>query len=293
MLKRVDHIFDTVFSDKSQKSFEKYILLLATGGFIIHLILIYLNKYGYISFDFNNTLLLDPISALYTPFSFILVYEAYLLIFYLPNSFTVTVVKEYEIISLILIRKIFKDFPLVNLDVPFFSDENNVQLLYDLSGILVVFFLIFLFKTTAGRPKTVKPDARLKKFISQKKLISLLLVPTLLTLAGWSFYSWFNAAVLGNGASQDINYLFFVDFFTILILVDVFILLISFRYTERYSQLIRNTGFIISTILLRLSFAATGLVSVVLIASGVLFGLIILAIFKRMEKFKYLSLIHI
>ena len=289
MLKRVDHIFDTVFSDKSQKSFEKYILLLATGGFIIHLILIYLNKYGYISFDFNNTLLLDPISALYTPFSFILVYEAYLLIFYLPNSFTVTVVKEYEIISLILIRKIFKDFPLVNLDVPFFSDENNIQLLYDLSGILVVFFLIFLFKTTAGRPKTVKPDARLKKFISQKKLISLLLVPTLLSLAGWSFYSWFNSAVLGNGTSQDINYLFFVDFFTILILVDVFILLISFRYTERYSQLIRNTGFIISTILLRLSFAATGLVSVVLIASGVLFGLIILAIFKRMEKFKYLG----
>ena len=289
MLKRVDHIFDTVFSDKSQKSFEKYILLLATGGFIIHLILIYLNKYGYISFDFNNTLLLDPISALYTPFSFILVYEAYLLIFYLPNSFTVTVVKEYEIISLILIRKIFKDFPLVNLDVPFFSDENNVQLLYDLSGILVVFFLIFLFKTTAGRPKTVKPDTRLKKFISQKKFISLLLVPTLLSLAAWSFYSWFNSAVLGNGASQDINYLFFVDFFTILILVDVFILLISFRYTERYSQLIRNTGFIISTILLRLSFAATGLVSVVLIASGVLFGLIILAIFKRMEKFKYLG----
>ena len=289
MLNKIDYIFDTVFSEKSQKSFEKYILILATGGFIIHLILIYLNKYGYITFDFNNTLLLDPISALYTPFSFILVYEAYLLIYYLPNSFTVTVVKEYEIISLILIRKIFKDFPLVNLDVPFFSDENNVQLLYDLSGILVVFFLIFLFKTTAGKPKTLKPNARLKKFISQKKLISLVLVPTLLALAFWSFYSWFDSAVLGNGQSQDINYLFFVDFFTILILVDVFILLISFRYTERYSQLIRNTGFIISTILLRLSFAATGLVSVVLIASGVLFGLIILAIFKRMEKFKYLG----
>ena len=289
MLNKIDSIFDTVFSEKSQKSFEKYILILATGGFIFHLILIYLNKYRYIAFDFNNTLLLDPISALYTPFSFILVYEAYLLIYYLPNSFTVTVVKEYEIISLILIRKIFKDFPLVNLDVPFFSDENNVQLLYDLSGILVVFFLIFLFKTIAGKPKTLKPDARLKKFISQKKLISLVLVPTLLALAFWSFYSWFDSAVLGNGQGQDINYLFFVDFFTILILVDVFILLISFRYTERYSQLIRNTGFIISTILLRLSFAATGLVSVVLIASGVLFGLIILAIFKRMEKFKYLG----
>ena len=289
MLKSVDHIFDTIFSVKSQKSFEKYILILATGGFILHLLLIFLNKYGYINFTFNDTLLLDPISALYTPFSFILVYEAYLLIYYLPNSFTVTVVKEYEIISLILIRKIFKDFPLVDLDVPFFSNENNVQLLYDISGILIVFFLIFLFKVTAGRPKTIKPDARLKKFISQKKFISILLVPILLTLAIWSFYSWVDTSILSNGSVQNLNYLFFVDFFTILILVDVFILLISFRYTERYSQLIRNTGFIISTILLRLSFAATGIVSVVLIASGILFGLIILAIFKRMEKVKYLG----
>ena len=179
MLKKVDRTFDTIFSVKSQKSFEKYILILATGGFILHLLLIFLNKYGYINFTFNDTLLLDPISALYTPFSFILVYEAYLLIYYLPNSFTVTVVKEYEIISLILIRKIFKDFPLVDLDVPFFSNENNVQLLYDISGILIVFFLIFLFKVTAGRPKTIKPDARLKKFISQKKFISILLVPIL------------------------------------------------------------------------------------------------------------------
>ena len=289
MLNKVDSIFHTIFSEKSQKIFEKYILFLATSGFIIHLILIYLNKYNYIDFNFNNTLLLDPISALYTPFSFILVYEAYLLIYYLPNSFTVTVVKEYEIISLILIRKIFKDFPLVNLDVPFFSNDYNIQLIYDLLGILVVFFLIYLFKTTAGRPKTTKPDKKLKKFISQKKLISILLVPTLLFLAGWSFYSWANASLFSNGYDDNVNFLFFVDFFTILILVDVFILLISFRYTERYSQLIRNTGFIISTILLRLSFAASGLVSIILIASGVLFGLIILYIYKRMEKFKYLG----
>ena len=289
MLNKVDSIFHTIFSEKSQKIFEKYILFLATSGFIIHLILIYLNKYNYTDFNFNNTLLLDPISALYTPFSFILVYEAYLLIYYLPNSFTVTVVKEYEIISLILIRKIFKDFPLVNLDVPFFSNDYNIQLIYDLLGILVVFFLIYLFKTTAGKPKTTKPDKKLKKFISQKKLISILLVPTLLFLAGWSFYSWANASLFSNGYDDNVNFLFFVDFFTILILVDVFILLISFRYTERYSQLIRNTGFIISTILLRLSFAASGLVSVILIASGVLFGLIILYIYKRMEKFKYLG----
>ena len=110
-----------------------------------------------------------------------------------------------------------------------------------------------------------------------------------LILVCYSFYYWFNGVVLSNSFTQDLNYLFFIDFFTILILVDVFILLISFRYTERYSQLIRNTGFIISTILLRLSFGVSGLKSIVLLVSGILFGLLILLIYKKMEKVKYLD----
>jgi hypothetical protein len=95
---------------------------------------------------------------------------------------------------------------------------------------------------------------------------------------------WYNYAFLGLGSGANIDYLFFVDFFTILILVDVFILLVSFQYTERYSQLIRNTGFIISTILLRLSFSAEGLISLLLLVSGIVFGLIILLIYNNMEK---------
>ena len=94
---------------------------------------------------------------------------------------------------------------------------------------------------------------------------------------------WYNYAFLGLGSGANIDYLFFVDFFTILILVDVFILLVSFQYTERYSQLIRNTGFIISTILLRLSFSAEGLTSLLLLVSGIVFGLIILLIYNNME----------
>jgi len=99
-----------------------------------------------------------------------------------------------------------------------------------------------------------------------------------------SFADWFNGLFLDQYVDDELNYLFFVDFFSILILVDVFILLISFQYTERYSQLIRNTGFIISTILLRLSFSASGLSSIILLISGILFGLIILSIYNQMEK---------
>ena len=270
----IDILFNKVFSNKIQKQFEKFILILAASGFVIHLALIFLNTYDIIEITVGKELLNNPISALYTPFSFILVYEAFLLIYYLPNSFTVSVVKGYEIISLVLIRKIFKDVPMVDLSSSFLSVTANVQFIYDLVGFVIVFFLIYLFKTTAGRPKT-------------PKAISILLVPVLLILASLSFYDWVNS--LSNGNQANIDFLFFVDFFTILILVDVLLLLISFRYTERYSQLIRNTGFIISTIMLRLSFAATGLTSIILLITGILFGVVILAIFKKMEKVNYLG----
>ena len=289
MMKNVNLIFDTIFSKYSRGKFEKFILILAAVGFITHLILIFLNSNGYIQLDVGENLLKNPISALYTPFSFILVYEAFLLIYYLPSSFTVSVVKGYEIISLVLIRKIFKDVPLVDLSEDFFVNPYNVQFIYDITGFILVFFLIYLFKTTAGRPKKPKIDRKLENFISQKKAISILLVPVLLALATYSFYNWLGSLFIDSSNDIDVNFLFFVDFFTILILVDVLLLLVSFRYTERYSQLIRNTGFIISTIMLRLSFTATGLASVSFLVLGILFGVIILAIYKKMEKVNYLG----
>ena len=281
----IEKLFLKVFSENKLKKFEKFILFFATIGFIIHLGLILLNNNGLLNLSIGeDTLLQNPISAIYTPFSFILVYEAFLLIYYLPRSFTTSVGKQYEIISLILIRKIFKDIPDVNLDDNWFLNENNIQLIYDLSGILIIFFLIFIFRKLKENLPNLSVNKNLERFINYKRLISLILVPVLTTLCLISFFDWFNGVFSNEPFDDNLNYLFFVDFFTILILVDVFILLISFQYTERYSQLIRNTGFIISTILLRLSFSATGLVSIILLVSGIIFGIIILAIYNQMEK---------
>ncbi len=281
----IEKLFLKVFSENNLKKFEKFILFFATIGFIIHLGLILLNNNGLLNLSIGeDTLLQNPISAIYTPFSFILVYEAFLLIYYLPRSFTTSVSKQYEIISLILIRKIFKDIPDVNLDDNWFLNENNIQLIYDLSGILIIFFLIFIFRKLKENLPNLSVNKNLERFINYKRLISLILVPVLTTLCLISFFDWFNGVFSNDPFDDNLNYLFFVDFFTILILVDVFILLISFQYTERYSQLIRNTGFIISTILLRLSFSATGLVSIILLVSGIIFGIIILAIYNQMEK---------
>ena len=282
---KIENLFSVIFSVGVLRNVEKYILYLASIGFIIHLSLIFLNNTNLVDLSIiESNLLTNPISALYTPFSFILVYEAFLLIYYIPRSFTTAVGKQYEIISLIVIRKIFGDIPLIDLNANWIENPNNLQLIYDLVGILVIFFLIFLFRKTKDNLPVKSVSEKLDRFIASKKLVSIILLPLLAGICFLSFLSWYNGVFVNESFDQDLNYLFFNEFFTLLIVVDVFILLLSFQYTERYSQLIRNTGFIISTILLRLSFSATGLASIVLIISGIVFGLLILLIYNAIEK---------
>jgi len=281
----INNIFSLVFSEKNIKNTEKYILYIASLGFILHLILILLNYYNIIEISFGDSnLLTNPISALYTPFSFILIYEAFLLVYYIPRSFSTAISKQYEIMSLIIIRKIFKDIPLVDLNANWLTTSNNLQLIYDLLGILIVFFLIYLFKKIRKKSPKKFNSKKLDLFIASKKIISLLLTPILIIVCCLSFYTWLIGIGDETAISENINYLFFTDFFTLLILADVFILLLSFQYTERYCQIIRNTGFIISTILLRLSFSTNGLSSILLIISGIIFGLLILYIYNLIAE---------
>ena len=282
---KIDNLFSKIFSEKLIKKFEKYILYLASLGFVIHLSIILLNNYNLIELSVVGTnLFSNPISALYTPFSFILVYEAFLLIYYIPRSFTTAVGKQYQIMSLIVIRKIFKDIPLVDLNANWIENSNNQQLVFDLVGVLIIFFLIYLFKITKERLPIKRVSDKLDRFIASKKLVSIVLLPTLFAICIMSFVNWFSGVFIEETFDENLNNLFFNEFFTILILADVFILLLSFQYTERYSQLIRNTGFIISTILLRLSFSVSGLTSILLIISGIIFGLLILLIYNAIEK---------
>ena len=288
MLNFFEILFEKVFSEKNRKKAEKFTLWSSIIGFITHLFLIYLNTSQIITLN-NDVLLINPISAIYTPFSIILIYEIYLLIFFLPRSFTTSVSKQFEIISLILIRRIFGDIPEINTNSNWFKTQENIDLIYSLLGVLILYYLIYQFNKLSKRRKPQKISLDVSNFIKSKKGVSLILLPVLILVSIFSLSDWiFNNIYLFNEnisySVDDINSVFYNKFFEILILADVFILLLSFQYTEKYSQLIRNTGFIISTILIRLSFSATGLTNVLLIISSVLFGLIILKVYENYEK---------
>ena len=287
MLNFGSNIFDRIFSEDNRKKIESFTIWSATIGFIIHLSLVLLNNYSIIEIGNESLLLTNPISAIYTPFSIILYYEIFLLIYYLPRSFTTSILKQFEIISLIVIRRIFYDIPKLDLETNnWFENADNLQITYDLICILILFFLIYLFNYVKSNIDNKKGVKNVDKFIDSKKIISIVLIPIMIVLFCFGIYNWYSIGMDSNFASSFyyVNEVFYNTFFSILIIADVFILLLSFLYTERYSQIMRNTGFIICTILIRLSFSSTGLTNLLLIISSVLFGLLILKIYSQMNK---------
>ena len=285
----VPFLFDRLLSENTRERAEKIILKVAIVSFFIHLAIIYLIQFNIIDFAPNSELLKNPISAIYTPFSFLLIYEVYLLIYYLPKSFTNYITKQYEIITLIIIRKLFNDLSALELSSDWFEIKGDLQFTYDILASLILFYLIFQFQKLGKRKLLEQNEIKssIKKFIDTKKLIAVILVPMFFLIANYTLINWSTGISFSNNeipSFESINNLFFDQFFMVLILVDVVLLLISFFYTHEFHKIIRNSGFIISTILIRMSFGVSGLISTILIVVAVLFGLAILAIHNKYEK---------
>ena len=291
--KLLEELYQKLLSKKTKEKSERVVLWIALVSFVIHLLMIGLIYFNIITINTPSNLLKNPIAAIYTPFSFILVYEVYLLIYYLPKSTSTYISKQYEIIALIIIRRLFKDLSDLSLSSNWFNIKNDLQFTYDLLASVLLFYLIYLFQAQRTRVyRTIEnsknDSSSILKFINAKKWIATALVPVLLIIAIFSFLNWSIGIVQpleSNAISfKNINNIFFEQFFNILIIADVILLLFSFFHTDEFHKVIRNSGFIISTILIRISFSVSGIINNILIVSAILFGLSILFIHNKFEK---------
>jgi len=290
--------FSKLLSEKAKKIVELKIILIAIASFFIHLALIFLVDLDLIVISDPSTLLTNPISAIYTPFSFILIYEVYLLIYYLPKSITFYIGKQYEIITLILIRRLFKDLAELELTPNWFKVPGDLVFTYDLITTVVLFFLILVFYNLNQQKDERNYSSpifasELIQFVRLKNGIATLLVPVFIGVACYSMYDWLYQNFFSGPMAPDkmtkLDGIFFDRFFTLLILVDVLLLLISFIRSDRFSMVIRNSGFVISTILIKISFGTEGLLNNILIITAVFFGVTILWIHNKYERLPYSS----
>lgn len=277
--------FDRLDTAAVRTRFERIVVAAAAIGFLVHLGVIAAARLFpggpqtlFVGLDES------PLHAVYTPFSVILFYEVVLLVFALAASHTGEIATQYQIVSLIVVRRVFKD-------IGSFSDLENWlaepeavrAVLLDMGGAVLMFLLVTAFMLLRRMTPAPAVHRDLAGFIQLKKSVAVLLLAVLVALATLNLAIWLGLgdwvpAVLAVPPA-DVDLFFFPRFFEFMIFTDVFLLIVSLAYYDRYEYVFRNAGFVISTVLLRVSLSTPKPYDLVLAVIAMLYGVAVLGVF--------------
>lgn len=289
-------IYESLYSEARQAQLERWIVNFSIVGFLAHLALIFLARTLAGPPAFVAAVGRNYLSAIYTPFSFILFYEVLMLIAALPQSTTESIAKQYEIVSLIFIRKFFKDIAEMD-DIGKLTQlsPDVAPVFLDVAAGLFMFLLVTVFLHAGRRrPGSEAPhedSPELKRFILRKKAIAVALTVLLVSLAAYNLWEFGIdiAGIASHGVKTtiDVNSFYYTDVFTVMIFTDVLIVILSLAVSDRYELVFRNAAFVISTILIRFSLTVARPFAAVLAISGMIFGILTLLIYNYHSRIRH------
>ena len=281
-------LHNRVFSNQNQKYLKRFVIQLSITGFTLHLLLIYLSR----------TLAHPPLliaeigrnylAAISTPFDFILFYEVLTLIAALPASTTRSMANQFEIVSLIFIRDVFRDIATATELLP---DQRitwkAAPVFFDMWAGLVMFLLVFVFQYVASkrvRPGLTPESSRVReRYITQKKAVAIALAILLLLMAAYNV-GLFVLSVHSNlhgGESRVIpSTNFYNDLFSVMIFTDVLILILSLVVSVQYENVFRNAAFVVAILLIRFALTQPTPYGALLAVLAMAFGILTLFVFN-------------
>ena len=271
-------LYDRFLGHKANETLRQLCIQTAILGFLVHLLLCLFYQLDLLNFTVQTSGLFDSyLDALYTPFSIFLAYEVYELIRTIPDSFTNSIGKQFEIITLLVVRDILKRLSDIDASVTSTVDDSITVLAVECLAFMILFSTALLFSRAHREATSISNDSEeLDKFISQKKQLAVLLFIVYILTAIYSLSTWSYGVFEGDGSTN--RTIFFLDFFTVLIMADILILLVSYQYITEFAYLARNTGFILSTVILRVAIASPGMSGAILfILAGCLGSAVLLS----------------
>lgn len=231
-----------------------------------------------VTIELNRRLLLPPMLAAAVPknhffavqaaFTVVLILEVISLIFTLPCSFSRSVGKQFEILALILLRNAFKELSYFPEPITFEGNQQAIlHILSDGFGALLIFALLGYYYRIQSRGGEEKMRAEvLYAFIAAKKGIALVLLAVFVFMGLQYGYN----ALTGKGEGE-----FFHAFYTLLILTDILVVLISQCFQPSFYAIFRNSGFALATLTIRLALAAPPFFNVLLGLAAALFAILL------------------
>jgi hypothetical protein len=200
-------------------------------------------------------------------FTLVLILEVVSLIFTLPCSFSKSVGKQFEILSLILLRDAFKELSYFSEPITVVGTELTpvFHILGYGFGALAVFALLGVYyRIQPEKKQGMGLPHDLFRFVAAKKGIALLLLFTFAVLGLGNLYSMF-------AGLPRID--FFPVFYTLLIFTDILVVLISQCFRPSFHAVFRNSGYALCTLFIRLALAAPPMYDVALGIVAALFAI--------------------
>jgi hypothetical protein len=216
--------------------------------------------------------------AIELAFSVLLFVEVFDLFFIITHSVADSVGKQFEIISLILLRSSFKELGHLPLDISLRMDslQNLMPVIADAIGAVIIFFITVLFYRNQRHIQITKSDAERLHFILQKKVVAAFMIVFFMCQVVYSITLFFL-----NGT---INQHLFNQLYTALVFSDILILILSLRYSNLYVHLFRYSSFALATVILRLSLSAPNYINVLLSIAAGLFVLLVANLYNFLNK---------
>jgi hypothetical protein len=285
---RVAASHDRIFSERNKTALKHLVIRLGIAGFAIHLLLIFLAK----------TLAHPPapiagagenyLVAISTPFNFILFYEVVTLIGALHESTTKSIAYQFEIVSLIFIREVFKDIAeAAEMVTKHTLTIEALPLFVDMWAGFLMYLLVAIFqhvaRGSAGHMGKAAPSMARRRFVAQKKAVALGLGALLLTMAGYNIGLfgmdvWREVMIGSTGLAHVTT--FYNDLFTVMIFTDVLILILSIVVSGHYEFVFRSAAFVVSIVLIRFALTEGYPYGAPLAILAMVFGILVLIVFN-------------
>lgn len=256
------HIYDRLYSERSRTTLKRLAVNLSLFTFAAHIALIWAARYFIHTPELTTAISRNYLAAIQTPFNVILFYEVLTLIAALPASTTRSIVNQFEIVSLIFLRDVFKELATIGPPGWIHGHVHELMpLLTDMWAGLLMFVLATVFQQIAHRqvqmPRTQDHISGRIHYVAYKKMVATGLTVLLVSLACFHTIGMVVRTIEAAHRHEPITLHttahLYNDIFTVMIFTDVFVVILSLVLTGRYEMVFRNAAYVVATILIRFS----------------------------------------
>jgi len=266
-------LFDRLEQVFSGAAMRRLLAGVLVATFAVSLIAIELGRRGLLGGRLSTALPGSHFHAIALVFNLLLAFEVAGLVFAIVQSVSNAAGRQFEIFSLILLRRSFEAFAGLEEPVRWIqAKEATLLMLADAGGALLIFVALGLYYAVQKHRPLSGDQGDRTSFVMAKKVIALMLLVALGALACQSL--WVLTVRLEAHS-------FFEAFYSLLIFADVLVVLISLRYSASYHVVIRNSGLAVATVLLRLALTAPPPMSGLLGVAAVLYALALTWAYNR------------